>query len=1280
MNPSMRKQDPPLPKGDTVQPLEIEKSGQKNYQRPEQTSILKSLSPNKDKKLNWAISEKVDILIPPEQLTSSSKRDVLELQKIQQDASEFLNKNVNSQSQIFNEINALLKNLNKSGDITDENFVCPWYILVIYLDTLEENIVNSRIHDYLKETTNIRQNLEKFFMVLVYFVGRDINIKLKTKILKAINYDLTILNKESNKNKQRLIDLILDKDDYEYLDLLMREAKTMENCKAYTVEEMEHKIILEISYQKLFLKSNILKILSPVHKNQMPKEEEKLSLLNPKSQGNSPNNARTKETIYKQNVIEFCIEHKLIEITKILFRKFPNEALFVETIEKALEHKSYDYLIYNDSINRIKNVLIKKNSIMVKIISFLEKPDTFLDGVFFLYAVKDLVLNQDIQKCLYETFKRIIRDNEKRRILLFNLNPLLIFVMLSQIFYHLAKNCFHYQHSFKKFSSCLKNIASQIVEKYDHFYNLKSLAFHIYYPSRKPLITMVFEDKELFDSLFQGDRLAKITRLQLNCFYTYDWNLFACSTSFKYMIFKRFLQVKPKVQQEKLPEIIERQTVISPNHQEIKINNSHSDNKMDWPNLQEHIEKIFNREKEKIAGMQIFNYICKTSEEEVNDPNQRNHCYQYKIYLKSVSYRIIWDAFLFLSLFVYLHVNTNQYSSIRNALNNIDPNYSNWLYDMYVKYDDNGNLLPKSDLTNIINDTSFDEFKFDVPYHCKQELANLTGNNQTLMDIYQDSCIKFHNTEINLETSSNNLMYLCYAIIVVLFNVFVRKFYQAYVKKTFSLLLIDKLDLFGLVMSIILVILHNSFHDSFYQAPTFMLADVNITSVFIALLLFMFWLQMFQYIKLTQRFGYIIKTLELLVETTYNFLWIFFLFIAAFSSINMVLFGSFTSDYSAFFLGVRNLFGYALGGFKFIDDAPSYYYIWESGIITIVFVLYTNVILINLLIALLTNIYQKVSDNSDLEYSSIIYDLKQEKYFDKFYGSVTIYPRVINAILIPIHILVFSLKNAKFNLFIGSIAYYISLSIYAIVFVCMHFFIIPLAWFNVIILIFFYTYHDNLISKQITWSSKFQHFVIWFFLGIPYLVYALFRNDMALFFKNAFYSNKTKKKESTELTPLEYCALKSLLKNKKYMIPIDEDLLVDTEEFIENYRKYGNSMEKLDYVLNQSRYLFESRSLSILHDIKLRESTNGIMTFEQKTPDLKLNKMMEILREFSVNNQISIKALRLVLISMKTQIKFSQKKKKKKEINKLEGVNYHEVLEISEEQMEKFLKDNKSWL
>lgn len=88
-----------------------------------------------------------------------------------------------------------------------------------------------------------------------------------------------------------------------------------------------------------------------------------------------------------------------------------------------------------------------------------------------------------------------------------------------------------------------------------------------------------------------------------------------------------------------------------------------------------------------------------------------------------------------------------------------------------------------------------------------------------------------------------------------------------------------------------------------------------------------------------------------MIKNLFSFLVILLVTILSFSTLFNILYRSSLAPYSSYALTVRTLIGVTLGNISF-DDHDA----WAS-IFLIFFILLTNIILLNLLIAILTNAY-----------------------------------------------------------------------------------------------------------------------------------------------------------------------------------------------------------------------------------------------------------------------------------------------------------------------------------
>ena len=200
----------------------------------------------KDPKGNQILSAQLPII-------DSGPLQVGNLQEIKNDVATAVRNNVSSATPFFEDLMHLITNLQEKGDISAENFICPWYIAMIFLEMLNEHMVILKIHSNLhgnEDLTDITNNFNKFFRVVLFLLeNKDLSRNFKAKILKKLKYNITILNEKIAENKTTVIEYLLNEEKFDDLDLLIRKAKTAENCKAHAIEEMENTIIIEIAHK-----------------------------------------------------------------------------------------------------------------------------------------------------------------------------------------------------------------------------------------------------------------------------------------------------------------------------------------------------------------------------------------------------------------------------------------------------------------------------------------------------------------------------------------------------------------------------------------------------------------------------------------------------------------------------------------------------------------------------------------------------------------------------------------------------------------------------------------------------------------------------------------------------------------------------------------------------------------------------------------------------------------------------------------------------------------------
>ena len=82
-----------------------------------------------------------------------------------------------------------------------------------------------------------------------------------------------------------------------------------------------------------------------------------------------------------------------------------------------------------------------------------------------------------------------------------------------------------------------------------------------------------------------------------------------------------------------------------------------------------------------------------------------------------------------------------------------------------------------------------------------------------------------------------------------------------------------------------------------------------------------------------------------------------------------------------------------------------------GSVLLIIFSIMSLIILLNLLIAILSNTFNMISKQSKLEQAEILYEAYKDKRVDKYYSSMIFLPAPLNILLFPLGPFIFLMKN-----------------------------------------------------------------------------------------------------------------------------------------------------------------------------------------------------------------------------------------------------------------------------
>lgn len=1005
-------------------------------------------------------------------------------------------KPLNVSSRVYKDFTNIMNLLTNYPELNTQDFINLNYLLVFYLEfkqikdladkfkdiineleelwgspglklTRHNNIITPKKGrqrvtrmDFLFKVNNFSESPPIIKRVIMFLCGNpDYSSEFKSKILRKLTYDLTIFNPINEKD--RFVEILMAKD-LQFLDEVLWNCKNDAFLRFY-----EYSAASDLVIQKFYTFLDKKKLISQVNLSEDRAELELNSLI-----------------------LEFCFKNRLRTIIDFITDKKQHVLLLPSLLVQSFSSGIYEHLKRHLKNKRVLSTLANFN-VIIEIFKLTSNYHTFLDFLCFLYAMKDVDFSPDVQKFLYEQFKKFLSDTRQISQVIYHMNPLMIFVALSQFFYRLSKKCDNFHYAFVNFASMMMKKCKDFIENYSDFDHLQTLVSNAYSPLDKSVLDMIFEDTDFFFSFFEEKRLSTIVRHNLDNSILYDFNLFEKSSIFK--------TLTENVDIAYCPEKTKNITASDVLNFELK-----EQNLGDFKHMVEEKPKNTLNIFACIPNVLDMNEIYK-------ETVLKNHFYQRKVFFSAISLRILLDFIFFFGLFIYILVFTQNYTNTNYFFQNVNADYLN-LNSGNSLTDPDLNTLLQQGLASSYSETVYQELisqRYPRNIGCVKELYS-KSHSVEIVDAMMTYCIEFSESVENYITLNARLQILFIIIIVMSGDLFIRKGYQFLVLKLRVITALDVFELLNFVVCFVILLLYRSLESidiivkdkNFKDTVNKFQLLLNVMSIFFALFLFLYWMKITQYVKFWKKFGFIIKTIELMVQATSIFMFVYFIQIAAFCSVLYVIYSN-NSNFSTFMAGLRNLFGFSLGQFTFVDDTSVLFDVLISLII-IVFLVISNIVMLNLLIAILSNVFNKLVSRIDLEISYNYYLLHKEYFFDEKYGNLTFFPRTFNFFLLPVHLLALGLAKPRLTLFFVDF-YFTIFFIYTLLFylIC-NILLVPLTWLKFLWLMIMNRYYDLCEHKKVPLSVRLFHMFAWFFGGIFYLIGVIFIVDVPIFVKSAY--------------------------------------------------------------------------------------------------------------------------------------------------------------------------------
>lgn len=189
------------------------------------------------------------------------------------------------------------------------------------------------------------------------------------------------------------------------------------------------------------------------------------------------------------------------------------------------------------------------------------------------------------------------------------------------------------------------------------------------------------------------------------------------------------------------------------------------------------------------------------------------------------------------------------------------------------------------------------------------------------------------------------------------------------------------------------------------------------------LMLTLIWCRLLSIIVTWKSLGPLLRMTWLMIECLVVFLVMFFAAILTYASVMGYMYNDKRSDnlYIGLDYSIRSSFAGALGDFDYTLFTANK---TLGEIIMGIYNMLSSVLLLNLLIAILTDIYERMKLRVDAEYNAVLINYYNKWRWDDYYGFMILLPSPITGFVAPLSImLVFAKHPMKWNFFFSKVAY-----------------------------------------------------------------------------------------------------------------------------------------------------------------------------------------------------------------------------------------------------------------
>ncbi len=358
---------------------------------------------------------------------------------------------------------------------------------------------------------------------------------------------------------------------------------------------------------------------------------------------------------------------------------------------------------------------------------------------------------------------------------------------------------------------------------------------------------------------------------------------------------------------------------------------------------------------------------------------------------------------------------------------------------------------------------------------------------------------------------------------------------------------------------------------------------------------------------------------------------------------NAAIFSSIFHKYNVHFSNFSQSVFFLTGGFIQNFDLQGFNkFVYFGEILLGCFITFSGILLINLLIAMLNSIYDRMSTIVDASHRSVLISYYERYKWDEKYGYLIFLStplNILNWITFPISQFLVAKKYRKdFNIFVLKIYFLFYFALFLVLFLAYSLILLPFCYIKGII-----TYFNLQLQYRINPILKFLNICKWIVLGIPFLFYIYFL-DIYDILTTIYQKNVRHTKEVVRLKNFisneDVLIFLKFIHSRKGKDPTDLHVLFQEYLSFEQRKK----AEKSDHLKEQSQYL--KKLMKHNQFKKSRTSYASLMVHNKEDHNTSLTGnytkknliIIEILENFTVedyhqrlNNLVDIDKIRMLL-------------------------------------------------